>query len=29
MREVIDFIPFLTIYRGAWIFNGKSGARVA
>ena len=28
-KEVIDFVTFLTIYRGAWISKSNSGARVA
>ncbi len=28
-KEVIDFISFLTIYRGAWISKDNKGARVA
>ena len=28
-KEVIDFISFLTIYRGVWIAKSNSGTRVA
>ena len=28
-KEVIDFISFLPVYRGAWISKDNSGARVA
>lgn len=28
-NKVIDFVTFLTIYRGAWISKSNSGVRVA
>ena len=28
-KQVIDFVTYLTIYKGVWIFKSSSGARVA